>query len=260
MLNIYNKMIFDISFLQVVLLIFLGVLAGIINTLAGGGSNLTIPALMILGMPADVANATNRVGVLLQSLVGVSEFKRHNKLPTNDIAAMILPLIIGSLFGAGLASYAPENLLKYMLLGAMISVALLVLIYPDVISPPDETSPVKVSESLPAWWLLVLAGFYGGFVQAGVGFILVTVFAGVLRYELVASHALKILATVFFTSIAIIIFIYNEQVSWVPGLILAIGTMLGAYIGVRLSLNLSKAVMRWFLFLMTLVASVAALL
>lgn len=249
----------EISLIEAFTLAGLGVIAGVINTLAGGGSNLTIPALMVLGMPADVANATNRVGVLLQGLVGVSGFKKHDSLPVEDFKSMLLPLLTGSLFGALLASYAPQYLLKYLLLGAMLTVATIVLIRPSVIAPPEGTIPNKVADTPMAWWWLLLAGFYGGFVQAGVGFILITALAGALRYSLLQANALKILATVVFTFLALVIFIINDQILWLPGLILAAGTMIGAYFGVKIALRVSQKSLKWFLFLMTLAASAAAI-
>ncbi len=250
----------EISFVQAIVLIILGIFAGIINTLAGGGSNLTIPALMILGMPADVANATNRVGVILQAITGAKQFKKHNKLPVKDFKSVIIPLIIGSFIGGLAASYVPQILLKYVLLGAMLSVAGLILIRPNVIAPPTGTIPNTVAEKPEAFWWLLIAGFYGGFVQAGVGFILITTFAGILRYDLVSSNALKVLCTIFFTAIALVIFIVNDQVRWIPGVILAIGTMIGATIGVKMAINIPQQSLKWFIFIMTLVASAMAIL
>ncbi len=249
----------DFSLFEAVILAALGLVAGVINTLAGGGSNLTIPALMVLGMPADVANATNRVGVILQAVVGAKGFRKHKKLPTHDFKSIIIPLLIGSLIGGLFASYAPQALLKYLLLGAMLAVATIILIRPNLIAPPAGTIPHNISEKPQAWWWLLAAGFYGGFVQAGVGFILITTFAGILRYDLVSSNALKVLATIFFTGIALVIFIYNDQVRWIPGLILAVGTMIGANIGVKMALKISQQSLKWFLFVMTLAASAAAI-
>ena len=249
----------DISLLEAGTLVFLGLVAGVINTLAGGGSNLTVPALMVFGMSPDVANATNRVGVILQSAVGSRGFKKHKKLPTQDFKSMIIPLLIGSFVGGLVASYAPQSLLKYLLLGAMITVATIIVIRPNVIAPPLGTTPYTVQEKPYSKWWLLLAGFYGGFVQAGVGFILITIFAGVLRYDLVSSNALKVLATMFFTSIALVIFIFNDQVLWIPGLILAVGAMIGAHIGVKMAIKISQQSLKWFLFFMTLAASAAAI-
>jgi len=248
-----------ISPLEVGTLLILGLVAGVINTLAGGGSNLTVPALMVFGMPPEIANATNRIGVFMQGVAGSRGFRKHGKLPMGDFKRMMPPLFIGAVFGAGFASYAPEMLLKYLLLGAMLLVAGITLIRPDVIAPPEGTEPVSVSERPSSWWFLLLTGFYGGFVQAGVGFLLIAVFAGSLRYDLVCSNALKALSALFFTTVSLIIFIYNDQIRWLPGLILGVGSVTGATIGVKLAIRASQRSLKWFLFIMTLAASAAAI-
>ncbi len=245
--------------IEVCTLLVLGLIAGIINTLAGGGSNLTVPALMVFGMSPEIANATNRIGVFLQGLAGARGFRQHGKLPVGDFKNMIAPLFIGAIFGAGMASYAPEQLLKYLLLGAMLLVAGITLIRPDVIAPPEGTEPLSVSKRPSSWWFLLITGFYGGFVQAGVGFLLIAVFAGSLRYDLVRSNALKALSALFFTTVSLVIFIYNDQVRWIPGLILGAGSITGAIIGVKLAIRASQRSLKWFLFVMTLAASAAAI-
>lgn len=241
------------------LLLITGLLAGIINTLAGGGSNLTIPALMVLGMPADIANATNRVGILLQSLVGAKGFHNHGRLDLGDIGPVLVPNLLGGAVGALLAAWIPPATLKPVLLATMIGCALLILLRPSVVAPPPGTQPFKVAERPAAWWGLFGAGIYGGFVHAGVGFVLIATLAGTLRYDLVRTNALKMVCTLAFTSIALLIFIADGLVRWVPGLALGVATMAGAAIGVRLALKLSQTVLKWFLFLMTLCASAAAM-
>lgn len=228
--------------------------------MAGGGSNLTIPALMVLGLPADIANATNRVSVLLQSLTATKGFKSHGKLDIPDLKSIVGVTIIGGVFGAASASYMPPEYLKPTLLLAMIIMAGIILFKPSTVSPPEGTIPFSVSESkkqsIP---MLFLAGFYGGFVQAGVGFILIAAIAGSLRYDLVRANALKIVCTAAFTAIALVIFIFRDQVLWLPGLTLAVGSMFGAHIAVKITINISPNTLKWFLFLMTIFASMAAI-
>ncbi len=249
----------EINFFFIGLLLITGLVAGVINTLAGGGSNLTLPALMIMGLPADVANATNRVGVFLQCLVGVKGFDNHGLLARHDMMSILIPTLVGGLVGALAASFLPVSWLKPSLLLAMISIALIILLRPDVIAPgPDEVSR-NVEGNKLAWLSLFGAGVYGGFVQAGVGFLLIGALAGTLRYDLKRANALKLFCTAAFTLVALVVFIWRGQVEWIPGLILAVGTMTGAKIGVRLALHISHKVMKWFLFIMTLVISAVAL-
>lgn len=237
-----------------------GLIAGVINTLAGGGSNLTIPALLLMGLPADVANATNRVGVLLQCAVGTRGFHKADRLPLQD-AGWILGLnMAGGMIGALLASFMPNLYLKPLMLLTITSLAFIILLRPALIAPPPDTPVLTVKSHPHTWPALLLAGFYGGFVQAGVGFILIGALAGVLRYDLVRANALKLLCTLSFTSVALGIFILRGQVMWLPGLILALGTMSGAWLSVGWAMKLSQQALKWFLFLMTLCACSAALL
>ncbi|WP_320822842.1 sulfite exporter TauE/SafE family protein [Reinekea sp.] len=250
----------EITLLTVSLLLGTGLVAGIINTLAGGGSNLTLPALMIMGLPADAANATNRVGVIMHTLVTLRGFSRHGKLPMEDAKGLLIPVLVGGLLGSVLASYLPTSYLKPILLTTMISMSLLMLFRPGVVFPSAGEQPLVLVRWSKSWWLLMLAGVYGGFVQAGVGFVLIAVIAGGLRYDLIRTNALKIMCTGAFTGVALALFIWRGQVVWVPGLILASATMVGGLIGVRLALNISPQVMKWVLFVMTLVVSIAALI
>jgi len=241
------------------LLLSTGLIAGVINTLAGGGSNLTLPALMMMGMPPEVANATNRIGVFAQCMVGAKSFDQHGMLERGDVWPILWPTLIGAAVGGFMASYMPSEYLKPVLLGTMLIMALLILVRPSIVAPPMGVEPYTVNQRPSAWWVLLGAGFYGGFVQAGVGFILIAALAGSLRYDLVRTNALKLLCTAAFTLVALVIFIVRGQVEWIPGLVLAVGTMAGARIGVGLALQVSQTALKWFLFVMTLAASAAAL-
>lgn len=244
---------------QILILIVLGFIAGIINTLAGGGSNLTLPALMIFGLPPDMANASNRVAIFLQSISATVGFKKHKKLPLGDFKSMAIPLLLGALLGTLLASFTPNFILKYLLLGTMITLSIITLFRPSVLAPEEGVTPYKVKEKPLSWWLLLLSGFYGGFVQAGVGFLLISVYAGVLRYDLVKTNALKVFSALVFTTLALGIFILNDQVNWMAGLTLGIGTIFGAYMGVKFAIKLNTKVLKWIIFSMTVVVSLVAI-
>lgn len=237
-----------------------GLIAGWVNTLAGGGSNLTLPMLMVLGLPPDVANGTNRVGVFLQGVVAVRGFHHYGRLDTQSIWPILVPSLIGGAIGALVAALMPNVALKPLLLGTVLTMSALILVRPGFIAPPPGT-PVKTpGESRAAWWGLFVAGVYGGFVQAGVGFILLAALAGGLRYDLVRANALKMVCTLAFTFVSLAIFIWFDQIVWLPGLVLAAGTMLGSYLSVRFAISVQQNTIKWFLFAMTLVSCLAALL
>jgi uncharacterized protein len=252
-----SSMEYDIVLLAVLAL--MGLIAGWINTLAGGGSNLTLPMLMVLGLPPDVANGTNRVGVLLQGVVAVRGFHKYGRLDTTSIWPILVPNLIGGAIGALAAAVMPNVALKPLLLGTVLTMSVIILVRPGFIAPPPGTPVRSVSESRVAWWGLFLAGVYGGFVQAGVGFILLAALAGGLRYDLVRANALKMVCTLSFTLVSLAIFIWFDQVVWIPGLILAAGTMLGSYLSVKFAISVQQSTIKWFLFAMTLVSCLAAI-
>ncbi len=231
-----------------------GLVAGGINTIAGGGSNLTLPLLMMFGQPADVANGTNRVAIWLQSLVGVHAFDRHELLPRASLLPIFVPTASGGLCGALLAALLPNLYLKPVLLGCILTMALLMLLKPELIMPPAGTRARSPGESPLAWWGLFGAGVYGGFAQAGVGFLLLAVLGAGLRYDLGRANALKLSCTLAFTTVSLAVFIIHDKISWLPGLALALGAMIGARLAVKLSIGLSSSALRYIVFALTLAA------
>lgn len=261
----------EFNWIFYLLLGFLGIICGIINILAGGGSNIILPLLMIFGLDPQTANATNRVGIWFQGMAGLFGFRRAKALPTQDIGGIVLPTVCGALVGAVLAAkldvivawlpfeqVSAEWLMKMILLGAMLFVAAMFLFKPQAVMHAPNTE-LSVKQSRAAWGWLFAAGLYGSFVQAGVGFVLLTALAGALHYDLRRANALKLVCTMLFTSIALGIFIWQGQVLWKVGLLLALGNSVGALIGVRFALSISQNSIRWILFLMTVAAVIAAL-
>ncbi|MEX2469539.1 MAG: sulfite exporter TauE/SafE family protein [Pseudohongiellaceae bacterium] len=244
----------EVNLVSISLLGITGFLAGIINTLAGGGSNLTLPALMMLGLPADIANGTNRIAVLMQCVVGVAGFDKHRSLDRPAIVPVLIPTVAGGAVGAIAAALLPNLYLKPVLLTTILAMSIIILIKPSVLAPPPGTPTLSPAQHRGAWWGLFGAGIYGGFVQAGVGFILLAALAGGLRYDLLRANALKMTCALAFTLVALVIFVAFGQVYWIPGLILACGTMAGAHLAVRIAIRASTESIKWFLFVMTVCA------
>ncbi|OSI07739.1 Sulfite exporter TauE/SafE [Neisseria animaloris] len=238
----------------------LGILASIINILAGGGSNLILPLLMAFSVPPDIANASNRVGIFFQSLTGIRGFRNAGALPTHDLRGILLPMIFGGLVGSVLASVLPNQILKPALLVCILGVATLTFLKPQLLLPPQNVQERKVSDTRGAVVLLFAVGIYGGFVQASTAFILLPVLAGVLHYNLLRANALKLVCTLAFTIVALAVFIVQRQIWWDVGLVLAVGNAIGSMIGVKIALKLSPNTLRTILFVMTVVAVVAAFL
>lgn len=251
---------YEFTALTLGLVLLAGFLAGFINILAGGGGLLTLPALMLLGMPADVANGTMRVSVLAQSLEAVRGFDRHGRLDRQAILPMLVPTILGTLAGSILAVWIPVAFLKWVLLSAMLGMAALMLLVPSVVAPPPGTPPVALRDSPLGWLALFGCGIYGGLVQGGVGFLLMAALAGVLHYDIIRTNALKMVATGVFGAVSLAVFVVAGLVQWIPAIVLALATIAGAHAGVRYSLKVDPKILRWILFVMVLVACVSAAL
>lgn len=245
--------------LAYLLLAAAGLAAGFVNTLAGGGSVFTLPLLMLLGLPADVANGTNRVGILLQCLWAVRGFDRRRLLDRQAAGGVLLPMAAGSAVGAAVASAIPPAVLKPVLLLTVLAMTAITVVRPGAL-PADGERPRTLAERPAALAWLFFAGLYGGFVQAGVGFILITALAGVLRYDLVRANALKMLCTLAITGVALAVFLARDQVRWLPGLVLGLGSMVGVALSVRFALRARQRTLKAILLAMAALVCGAALI
>ncbi|MFK7984479.1 MAG: sulfite exporter TauE/SafE family protein [Sandaracinaceae bacterium] len=240
------------------LVVVAGVAAGFINTMAGGGSLLTLPALMLLGLPADVANGTNRLAVVTQSASGVFGFHRAGKLETGAVLPVVMPTVLGAAAGAGAAATAPVWLLEPVLLGTMVLMAVVMVVRPRLVMADEDEArpPGRLAGALG----LFFAGLYGGFVQAGVGFVLLAVLGGVLRFDAVRANALKLVCTLTFGVVALGIFLAAGDVEWLPAAVLAVSTVVGSQIGVRFAVKVNPKVLRWILLVAVTASCIAAFL
>ena len=249
--------------LELAALLVAGVVAGFINTIAGGGSLLTLPALVLVGLPVDVANGTNRVAVVLQSLAGAFRFQQEGVVEWATVRRVLVPTIGGAVLGAAVAAYVvPQAYLGPVLFGTMLTVALVMLLRPPVdpgaVEETDRAEPVEPHPLSPLG--LFFAGVYGGFVQAGVGLVLLAVLTGLTRRSLLESNALKLVVVLVFTLFALGIFVAAGQVRWGHGLVLSGATVLGALLGVRFALKAGSRALRFIVLGCAAVACVAALL
>jgi uncharacterized membrane protein YfcA len=245
--------------LRLGLLAVVGVVAGFLNTVAGGGSLLTVPALMLLGLPPQLANATNRVGVILQALAGVRGFHQHGRIPWRAIPAMAVPTLLGAFGGAQLAAHIPPQVLKPTMLAILLLMAVTLVWKPNAVTPPEGTEPRRVKDKPVALLAFFALGAYGGFLQAGMGIPGVLILGGLLRYDLVRAHAIKVTLVALLTVVALGVFIVEDQIVWLPGLFLGAFMMIGAEIGVRFAMKTRQDVLRKLLFVAVVASCIAAL-
>lgn len=245
----------DLNFLNAIIIFLTGIGVGFINTLAGSGSLITLPLLIFLGMDAGVANGTNRIAILLQTLVGLLTFKKEKILDTRSAFKLSIPVILGAIPGAFVATQIPSVYFEKVL-GVLFILMTLLMIF----TPKNWNKKFQFGESFqirPLHYLIFFAiGIYGGFIQAGVGiFILFALVMGP-GFDLIRANALKLFLTFIFTPVAIVIFWQNKQIDIVIGLILASGNMLGAFIAAKTAIKTGVGFIKWLIIAMVLFSAI----
>lgn len=217
-----------------------GLAAGIVNTLAGGGSLLTVPLLVLTGLPGTVANGTNRVGVMIQNGVAAWGFRAQGVSGLSGALPVLAPVAAGALLGAGVASQLSDAAFE-----RAFGVLMLVLLIPTL-RRPRAPAPGETPRALPplARVLIFLAiGLYGGAFQAGVGILLI--FA--LSYsglDLVRTNSIKVVVNFCFTLLAIPVFMAAGQVAWPEACVLGLGFAAGGLLGSRLAVRGGERLIR----------------
>lgn len=232
-----------------------GAFSGFVATLAGLGSVLTLYILIeVVGLDADIANGTNRIGIMAMTMMALPTFYKKGHLNLKKSWWIILSIFVGALGGAILAAKYIDNaafkdIFKYLLL------VMLVL----VLTNPKKWIRITDYNYEMSKWLLpvfVLMGFYAGFIQVGTGVFLVVFLALAGRYSLVDSNGIKLAAIALYTLACIAIFAMENKINWEIGVVLAIGQGLGAYIAAKFATTYPKSngVVRYLLIIMLIVA------
>jgi uncharacterized membrane protein YfcA len=231
---------------------------GFINTLAGSGSLISLPLLIFLGIPANVANGTNRVGVLMQNLVAAESFRRQQVMDSTLGIWLGVPSIIGAIIGAQIAANLDEEMMRRTIGVLMIVMLVVILIRPKrwLVGRP-EAIPSK--PSLVQLLIFFGIGIYGGFIQAGVGIFLLAGLVLGIGYDLVKANAVKVLIILLFTIFALPVFVINGQVLWGIGFLLAIGNAFGGWLAAKMAVERGAVFVRWLL-IGVIVVSAAKLL
>ena len=232
----------------------LGGVAGVVNVVAGGGSFLTLPLLIFLGLPPSVANGTNRVGIFLQNLFAVWGFHRHDVLDWQALRWAALPAVVGAPLGTWLALSLQEATFQKVLAFLVVGITLWSL-WSSRSGVSETRFPWLDGQAILPALGFFLVGVYGGFVQAGVGFFILAV-TSVLGFDLVRGNAIKVLTVLAFTGVSLLLFAWNDKVHWPLGFALAGGTVLGGLLGVKLTVLKGQ---QWLRYVVTIIVVVFAL-
>lgn len=237
--------------LEAVLLVGGGMLAGFINTLAGGGSAITIPILNeIVGI--STANGTNRIAILAANISATTRFQRGGVIEWRRIMPLLVPTVVGAALGALVATRIDEDLLSRVFAVVLLLVAGSVLLRPSRWVEERERSIPEPWRSLAFFGI----GFYGGFVQAGTGFLMLIGLVLGSGFNLVSGNAAKVVLIAAYTPLAIVIFAGASQINWAVGLVLAAGQMTGAWIAAKLAIDKGAEWVRWVLVAAAVIAAV----
>ena len=223
------------SWYEYPLITLVGFIAAFLNTVGGGGSLFSVPILTFIGLPITTANATSRVAILFQNIFAVGGFKSKGiKLPWPYAIYLGIASLGGGLLGSMLASHVPDHVFKRIfVLVMLISVGL--ILYDPFKSKGEEKLTPK-AQWIGAFFFLFI-GVYGGFVQAGIGFLVIAVLSLVNNLSLVKSNYVKVFAAIVYTGVSVIVFAFEGKINWSIGLILAIGHALGGWYASRWSVK-----------------------
>ncbi len=224
-----------------VLLFAVGSVAGFINVMAGGGSALTLPALIFLGLDSAMANGTNRIALFIQNISAVSSFKKNKTSEFKKslkFAAFTLPgAILGAIVAVNISHALFQRILGVVIIGIMISL---------FVSPATHKT-INEKKNILVYPALFGIGIYGGFIQAGVGFIIIASLYHILHINLVKVNMHKVFIILVYTIPALAIFIYTGNVHWVYGFSLAAGNAVGAWWGAHVAVKGGDRVIKIFL-------------
>ncbi len=230
-----------IDWLELIALVIGGFCAGLINVIAGNGSAITLPLLMWLGLDANAANATNRVGALFQTTSAISSLPKTTRVKymIRQSYFIIPPIIIGAIIGANLAVDIPETLMRASIGTIMIGLLITMLSNPKKWLIPTDG---LVNKKTPKIWLAYFGlGLYGGFIQMGFGIFFLSISVLLAKYALKDGNIMKLFTAFLMTIPSFFIFALSGSIDWVYGLTLALGTASGARFGAKKVVQHPKA-------------------
>ncbi len=219
--------------LHIILIFFAGIVVGFINVLAAGGSFLTLAVLIAFGLPPTVANGTNRVGLIIQNLFASSKYYKLKILDYRFGLIVSISAVSGSLLGSYIAVHTPDDLLKKIIAVLMIFVSFATIYKPKNFADKKIFSKSKWIFMSTVFFFI---GVYGGFIQAGVGFFIIaaSIWGG---FSMIEANAIKVFTITIYTIFILPMFILSHQVNFLVGIVLGLGSIIGAKIAISLSIK-----------------------
>tara|TARA_Y100000816_G_scaffold15059_1_gene9900 strand:- start:4408 stop:5148 length:741 start_codon:yes stop_codon:yes gene_type:complete len=237
---------------EILILLFCGLLSGAINTLAGGGSLITLPMMIFLGLPPTIANGTNRVQLIFQNIFAVYGFKTKGISNFKFSSYLSISALLGSIIGAYIAIDFNENDFKKLL-----SIIMILVMFSILLNNKRETLEInKIKNKWPSILIFFFIGIYGGFIHAGVGFLMILTLSKINYLKIAHSNSIKVFVALIFSTAAFLIFLYEGKVNWIYGINIGIGSAIGGFFASRWSYNKSDKKFRYFLSLIILIMAI----
>ncbi len=245
--------------INIILILITGIAAGFINTLAGGGSLLTLPMLIFLGLGSAVANGTNRIAIMVQNIVAILNFRKNGYFDWRLGLLLGIPALVGAIIGSSIAVSLPDQIFNKILAIVMIIILVFTLWQPHKKIKVDKEI-LSTKRRIIAAITFFFVGIYGGFIQAGVGFIIIASLVLITGMSLVKINSLKVFVVLVYMFSSIGIFIYHGEVNWGLGFTLAIGNGVGGFLGSKFAVTKGDKWIRVFLVIAVIAMAIKLLL
>jgi len=233
----------DFGLWQACLLTAVGVVAGFLNVMAGGGSLLTVPVLVFMGLPGPVANGTNRIAILAQNLSAITAFFRRGFSDFRLSLTLAMCAVPGAVAGALLGTTLDGAWFNRILALIMLAVMLVMQFGKGASEHPADYPPSR-RQLVSGHLLMVAVGFWGGFIQIGVGFIIMPVLNRAMGLDLVRTNMHKVFIIAVYTVVALSVFASRVELLWLVGLALAAGNAIGGYLGAHFTVSKGEKLIR----------------
>jgi len=244
----------ELTWVEITALIISGVLVGFINTLAGGGSIISLSVLLLMGLPAPVANGTNRIAIIIQTFTATTSFRQQQVLDHRKGLILSIPAILGSLVGAWIAIDINEVILERAMAVVMLIMILFLAFNPNNLLY-GRLELVNKKVTWKQYLIFFLIGIYGGFIHMGVGYFLLMGLVLSCGYDLIRANAVKVLIVLLYVSGSFLLFVFHDQVIWIYGLVMTIGSVTGAFIASRMAVKRGVVFVKWVIIIVIVIMS-----
>ena len=244
----------ELAFNDVIILLICGVIAGFINTVAGGGSLLTLPILIFMGLPSNIANGTNRIAIFMQNIFSISGYKSRGVSDFKYSSWLSVSALIGSIIGAKIAINIDEDMFNKILSVVIIIVVLTIIYNKKTFNINSEN--ISIEKKIISVIMFFFIGIYGGFIHAGVGFLILSILSNYNGIPLSKANSIKVFVVFVYTFFALIVFMMENKINWILGINLGIGNSIGGWIASRWSYNKPDKIIKIFIIISSAIMTI----